>query len=149
MKSQFLGRNDKENRYRYRKYQETQPEVCAKVSMGPKHPFCTQAPHLRVSNSCFRSNFHEPAANRLLQNVRYHCIMHLHHAYHASYCIILDHIGSYWITGKLLSTLLVCRRRTREGCTQHKSHRTSRLWNQSEPVSRILQEHWPKHRVGP
>lgn len=102
----------------------------------------SQTPLLHTSSSsssvrsCFWSNFHEPAANRLLQNVRYHYIMHIMH-----------HIGSYWITWRLLSTLLVCRRRTREGCTQHKSHRTSRLWNQSEPVSRILQEHCPKHRV--
>ena len=27
-----------------KKHQETQPEVWANVSMGPKHPFCTQAP---------------------------------------------------------------------------------------------------------
>ena len=63
----------------------------------------SQTPLLHTSSSsssvksCFRSNFHEPAANRLLQNVRYHCIMHciMHIMHHiASYWIILDHIGS-------------------------------------------------------
>ena len=59
----------------------------------------SQTPLLHTSSSsssvrsCFRSNFHEPAANRLLQNVRCHCIMHcIMHIMH-----IMHHIASYWI----------------------------------------------------
>ena len=80
-------------RYRYRKYQETQPEVYAKVSMGPKHPFCTQAPHLRASDLVFGPTFTSQLPTDYLITSKCEVSLHhaLHHAYHASYWIILDH----------------------------------------------------------
>ena len=148
MKSQFLGRNDKET--------GTGTGNTRKLSLrsAPKSAWVPNTPsaHKLLIFECqilFSVQLSRASCQQITSKCEVSLHHALHHAYHASYCIILDHIGSYWITGKLLSTLLVCRRRTREGCTQHKSHRTSRLWNQSEPVSRILQEHWPKHRVGP
>ena len=133
IKSQFLRKNDGRGTGGNSGWEETSGNSA--WGLGQRQ-HGSQTPLLHTSSSVsltiryhqilFRSIFHE--ANRLLQHVR----ASLHHALH-----LLDSFGFIWIIERLLSThLLVCRRRTREGCTQHKSHRTS-LWNCLEPVSRI------------